>query len=132
MESLMPKLFSPSFNNMLVIQTQFLLYFMFAKWKWKLRPTLCDPMDYTVHGILQARIVEWVAFPFSRGSSQTQGLNSGLQYCRQILYQLSYQGSPHGCKLWYNWPRFSKTKISFCRHSLHRYLPPPFLVTIYM
>ena len=33
-------------------------------------PTLCDPMDYTVHGILQARILEWVAFPSSRGSSQ--------------------------------------------------------------
>ena len=33
-------------------------------------PTLCDPMDYTVHGILHARILEWVAFPFSRGSSQ--------------------------------------------------------------
>ena len=33
-------------------------------------PTLCDPMDYTVHGILQARILEWVAFPFSRGSFQ--------------------------------------------------------------
>jgi len=32
--------------------------------------TLCDPMDHTVHGILQARILEWVAFPFSRGSSQ--------------------------------------------------------------
>ena len=32
--------------------------------------TLCDPMDYTVHGILQARILEWVAFPFSKGSSQ--------------------------------------------------------------
>ena len=31
-------------------------------------PTLCDPMDYTVHGILQARILEWVAFPFSRGT----------------------------------------------------------------
>ena len=31
---------------------------------------LCDPMDYTIHGILQARILEWVAFPFSRGSSQ--------------------------------------------------------------
>ena len=27
-------------------------------------------MDYTIHGILQARILEWVAFPFSRGSSQ--------------------------------------------------------------
>ena len=33
-------------------------------------PNLCDPMDYTVRGILQARILESVAFPFSRGSSQ--------------------------------------------------------------
>ena len=33
-------------------------------------PTLCDPMGYTAHGILQARILEWVDFPFSRGSSQ--------------------------------------------------------------
>ena len=33
-------------------------------------PTLCDPMDCIVHGILQARILEWAAFPFSRGSSQ--------------------------------------------------------------
>ena len=33
-------------------------------------PVLCNPMDYTVHGILQARILEWVAFPFCRGSSQ--------------------------------------------------------------
>ena len=32
--------------------------------------TLCDPMDYTVHGILQAKILEWVAFPFSRESTQ--------------------------------------------------------------
>ena len=32
--------------------------------------TLCDPMDYTVHEILQARILEWVSIPFSRGSSQ--------------------------------------------------------------
>ena len=31
---------------------------------------LCDPMDYTVYGIFQARILEWVAFPLSRGSSQ--------------------------------------------------------------
>ena len=36
----------------------------------QLCPTLCDPMDYTVHGILQARMLEWVAFPFSRVSSQ--------------------------------------------------------------
>ena len=32
--------------------------------------TLCDPMNYTVYGILQARTLEWVAIPFSRGSSQ--------------------------------------------------------------
>ena len=33
-------------------------------------PTLCNPMGYTVHGILHARMLEWVAVPFSRGSSQ--------------------------------------------------------------
>ena len=38
--------------------------------------TLCEPMDYTVHGILQARVLEWVAFPFSRGIFPTQGLFS--------------------------------------------------------
>ena len=32
--------------------------------------TLQDPMDYTIHGILQVRVLGWVAFPFSRGSSQ--------------------------------------------------------------
>ena len=32
--------------------------------------TLCNPTDYTIHGILQARILAWVAFPFSSGSSQ--------------------------------------------------------------
>ena len=36
----------------------------------QLCPTLSDPMDYTVHRILQARKLEWVAFPFSRGSSK--------------------------------------------------------------
>ena len=32
--------------------------------------TLCDPMVYTVHGILQATVLEWVAIPFFRWSSQ--------------------------------------------------------------
>ena len=36
--------------------------------------TLCAPMDYTVHGILQARILEWVAFP-----SSGDGLNPGIK-----------------------------------------------------
>ena len=95
----------------------------------------------SVHGIFQARILEWATFPFSRGSSQggdlpkigikhrslslqadflpaepqekpkntrvgtlsllqqifpTQELNWAPLYFRWILYQLSYQGSPHG------------------------------------
>ena len=53
--------------------------------------TLCDPMDYIVHGILQARILERVAFPFSRGSSQPRDRTRVLLQWRQILYQLSYQ-----------------------------------------
>ena len=38
----------------------------------QLCPTLCEPTDYTVHGILQARILEWVMFPFSRESFQSR------------------------------------------------------------
>ena len=41
-------------------------------WKSLSRVRLCDSIDYTVHGILQARILDWVAFPFSRGSSRDQ------------------------------------------------------------
>ena len=62
--------------------------------------TLCDPMDSnlsgsSVHEIFQERILEWVAISFSRGSFPTQGLNPGLLHCRQILYRLSYKGSPY-------------------------------------
>ena len=59
--------------------------------------TLCDPMEYKVHGILQARILEWVAFPFSRGIFLTQGSNPGLPHCRQILYQLRHKGTGYVC-----------------------------------
>ena len=38
---------------------------------------LCSPIDYTVHGILQARILEWVAFAFSGGSSQPRDQTQG-------------------------------------------------------
>ena len=56
--------------------------------------TLCDPMDHSppsssVHGILQARILEWVAVPFSRGSSQPRD-RTCISYVscigRQVLY----------------------------------------------
>ena len=58
-------------------------------------PTLCDPMDSSlpgsmVHGIFQARILEWAAISFSRGIFPTQGSNLGLLNCRQTLYHLSH------------------------------------------
>ena len=64
--------------------------------------TLCDLMDYSppgssVHGILQARILEWVAIPFSRRIFPTQEWNPGLPHRRWILYHLSHQGSPILC-----------------------------------
>ena len=60
-------------------------------------PTNCSPPGSSVHGILQARISEWVAMPSSRGSSRPRGSNPGLPHCRQILYRQSHQGSPnHG------------------------------------
>ena len=46
-----------------------------------------------VHGILQARILEWVAIPFSKDLPDP-GIEPGLLHCRQILYHLSHQGSP--------------------------------------
>ena len=51
-------------------------------------------MNYTVHGILQARILEWVAFPFSRGSSQPRDQTQVFCIASGILYQLSHKGSP--------------------------------------
>ena len=77
-------------------------------------------MDYSapgssVHGFLQARILEWVAIPFSRGSSRPT--NQTLISCigRHVLNLLSHQGSPincarHLCKKWL---------IVYCTESWH-------------
>ena len=51
---------------------------------------LCLPGS-SVHQILQARILEWVAIPFSRPIFLTQGSHLSLLHCRQILYHLSYR-----------------------------------------
>ena len=58
--------------------------------------TLCDPMDHTVHGILQARILDWVSLSLLPAIFPIQRWNPGLPPCRRILYQLSHKGSPHG------------------------------------
>ena len=60
----------------------------------QLCPTLCNSMDYSlpgssVHGIFQARILEWVAIP-TPGDFPNSGSNPGLLHCRQMLYGLSY------------------------------------------
>ena len=57
----------------------------------QLCPTLCHPMDYTVHGILQARIPEWVAFPFSKGSP-----NPGIKPKSPALQADSWLSEPPG------------------------------------
>ena len=63
-------------------------------------PTLCDPVDCSlpgssVHGILQARILEWVVHFLLQGIFPIQGSKPGLPHCRQMLYPLSHQGSPY-------------------------------------
>ena len=53
--------------------------------------TLCDPMDFTVHGILQARILEWVAFPFSGDLP-----NPGIKLRSPTLWVDSLPAEPPG------------------------------------
>ena len=58
-------------------------------------PTVCDPVGCSlpgssVHGILQAEILEWVVIPFSR-DLPAPGSDPGLLHCRQMLYRLSHQ-----------------------------------------
>ena len=68
---------------------------------------LCDPMNCSapgssVHRFFQARILEWVAISFSKGScrprNQTQisCITGKFLHCRWVLYQLSYEGSSEG------------------------------------
>ena len=62
-------------------------------------PTLCDPMDCSlpgssVHGIFQARKLEWVAISFSRGSSQPRYWTQVSCIVGRCFYHLSHQGSP--------------------------------------
>ena len=77
------------------------IYTKKKKWKWKwsrsvsnsLQPHDCSLPRSSIHGILQARVLEWVAIYFFRGSSWPRS-NPGLPHCRQTLYRLNHQGSP--------------------------------------
>ena len=65
--------------------------------------TLCDPMDYKVPGILQPRILEWVAFPFSRGSSQPRDWTQVSCIAGKFLTSWATRGSPRILK-WVVYP----------------------------
>ena len=65
----------------------------------QLCPTLCNPMDYRIHGILQARILEWVAFPFSRASSQPRDRTRSTALQVDSL-PVEPQGKPTCCTLY--------------------------------
>ena len=56
--------------------------------------TLCDLMDYIVPGILQARIMEWVAFPFCRGSFQPRDQTQGSPSLQADSLSAEPQGKP--------------------------------------
>ena len=61
-------------------------------------PTLCDPMDcsppsFSIHGIFQAGVLEWVAISFSRRSSRPRDQTQVSRIISKTLYRLSHQGS---------------------------------------
>ena len=60
---------------------------------WHTVPTLCDPMDYTVHVISLGQKTGVSSLSLLQGIFPNQGLNPGLPHCRWILYQ-SHKGSP--------------------------------------
>ena len=93
----------------------------FFKWKHKLHESvivmkvkvlvaqsclmLCDPVDCSppgssVHGIMQARILEWAAISFSRGSSQPRDQTWVFCIASRFSYHLNHQGSPY-CFSWH-------------------------------
>ena len=97
------------------------------KWKWVAQscPTICDPMDCNppgsfVHGILQARILEWVAICSSRGPSWPRDQTCIFCNSRQILHHLSHQGSPQSISAKSKLPSTSPTSISWCHWEHNR------------
>ena len=115
-------------------------------------PTLCDPMDCSppgssVHGILQARILEWVAMPSSRRSSQPRDWNHiSYVFCigRRVLYHQCHLGSPrcsfHRCPLFKarqlvggrSWVKNPSFLISSPGNPWPRYLAAPDSVSFHL
>ena len=91
-------------------------------------PILCESMDYSspgssVHGMLQARILEWVAIPFSRGSSQPRDRIQVSIIAGRFFRETQWECNSLGC-IWvgacfwmtcyYNWLYWCKLKTLEC------------------
>ena len=82
-------------------------------------PTLCDPMDCnlpgsSVHGIFQAKILEWVAISYSRGSSPPRNLTQVSCIAGMILYYLSWPpGKPSVFTIAYLDPKAPRKTLSY-------------------
>ena len=89
----------------------------------RLCPTLCHPMDcnppgFSVHGILQARILKWVANPFSRGPSRPRDQTHVSYFSctgKWVLYHWCHLGIPETSPL----PDNSRSHLSQVRNNLH-------------
>ena len=90
----------------------------------------CSPPGSSVHGILQARILEWVAISFSRGSSRPKDWTHVSCLSRQILYNWATQKPSEHQKHKFMWKRSgirASNKLTFSTLAPHHYvsLPPP-------
>ena len=96
-----------SILNLIIVRPWLLRWDLKGKWKldkerfseWvkiaQSCPTVCDPMEYTFHGIIQTRILEWVAFPFSRASSQPRDWIRVFHFAGRVFTSgLNHKESP--------------------------------------
>ena len=96
-------------------------------------PSLCDPMDYTVRGILQARILEWVVFPFSRRCSQPRDWTQASCIAGSLPTELSgnflsnslwEKGENHSSEVCIRMFVSLRQRISYHRHTIWSSLHP--------
>ena len=92
------------------------------------RPTLCDPMDYnllgfSIHGILQARILDWIAISFSRGSSWPRDRIRVSCIGRWILHHWTTREDLHLWEIFQIIQNSKTTRLYVCETSFSYHRP---------
>ena len=77
--------------------------------------TLCYPMDLTVHGILQAKILEWIAISFSRGSSQSRD-GTWVSHIAGKCLPSELPGKPYLCILIHIYTYYNKNNTYYYKY----------------